>query len=131
MIRLLNLAAICCLIGSALYAYHIKYDTLYDTEEAAKLQRQVEAEKVAISTLKGEWQAVTAPARVQVLADKYLDLVPLNVRQTAVSAADLPRKEAEGDEIGQKLEALGLGEPTMTPTSKGAGSATPAGGRKP
>ncbi len=68
---------------------------------------------------------------MQVLADKYLDLVPLNVRQTAVSAADLPRKEAESDEIGQKLEALGLGEPTTTPTSKGSGGSTPAGGRKP
>jgi len=131
MIRLLNVAAICCLIGSALYAYHIKYDTLYDTEEAAKLSRQVETEKVTIATLRGEWQAMSAPARLQILADKYLDLVPLNVRRTAVSPADLPRKQAEGDEIGQKLEALGLGAPTATPPGRRSGSNTPSGGRKP
>jgi hypothetical protein len=131
MIRLLNLAAICCLIGSALYAYRIKYDTLYDTEEVAKLTRQVEVEKVTIATLHGEWQAMSSPARLQILADKYLDLVPLNVRRTAVSPADLPRKQSEGDEIGRKLDALGLGEPTTTPPGKGAGGNTPTGSRKP
>jgi len=131
LIRILNLAAICCLIGSALYAYRIKYDTLYDLEEAARLTRQVDAEKLAIATLHGEWQAVSAPGRLQTLADKYLDLVPLNVRQTALSAAELPRKQAESDEIGAKLDALGLGEPTMTPSSRSTGGSTPAGSRKP
>ena len=132
MIRLLNLAAICCLIGSALYAYRTKYDTLYDTEEVAKLVRQVEAERVTIATLRGEWQAMSAPARMQILADKYLDLVPLNVRHTAVSAAELPRKQADGDEIGRKLDALGLGEPTTTPSGRGgSGGSTPTGSRKP
>jgi hypothetical protein len=131
MIRLINLAAICCLIGSAIYAYRIKYDTLYDTEEVAKLSRQVELEKVTIATLRGEWQAMSAPGRLQILADKYLDLVPLNVRRTAVSPAELPRKQADGDEIGRKLDALGLGEPTTTPTGRGAGGSTPTGSRKP
>ncbi|MFI5013853.1 MAG: hypothetical protein ACHQAY_16050 [Hyphomicrobiales bacterium] len=131
MIRLLNIAAICCLIGSALYAYRIKYDTLYDTEEVAKLLRQVDAEKVAIGTLRGEWQAMSAPARLQILADKYLDLVPLNVRRTAVSPAELPRKQADSDEIGRKLEALGLGEPTTTPSGRGSAGSTPTGSRKP
>jgi hypothetical protein len=130
-IRILNFAAICCLIASALYAYRTKYDTLHDTEEAAKLERQVEAEKASIATLKGEWQAMTAPARLQILADKYLDLVPLNVRHTAVSAAELPRKQADADEIGRKLDALGLGEPTTTPHGKGSGGSTPTGSRKP
>jgi hypothetical protein len=132
MIRLLNLAAICCLIGSALYAYRIKYDTLYDTEEVAKLVRQVESEKAAIATLRGEWQAMSAPGRLQLLADKYLDLVPINVRHTGISAAELPRKPAEGDEIGRKLDALGLGEPaTTTPPGRGSGGSTPMGSRKP
>jgi hypothetical protein len=131
MIRLLNVAAILCLIGSALYAYRTKYDTLYDTEEVAKLTRQVEAEKTAIETLRGEWQAMSAPGRMQILADKYLDLVPLNVRHTAVSPAELPRKQAGGDEIGAKLDSLGLGEPTTTPAARGAGGSTPAGSRKP
>ena len=131
MIRPLNIAALCCLIGSALYAYRIKYDTLYDTEEAAKLLRQVDAEKVTIATLRGEWQAMSAPGRLQILADKYLDLVPLNVRHTALSPADLPRKQAEGDEIGRKLDALGLGEPTATPPRGGPAGNTPTGNRKP
>jgi hypothetical protein len=131
MIRFLNFAAICCLIASALYAYRTKYDTLHDTEEAAKLARQVEGEKASIATLKGEWQAMTAPARVQILADKYLDLVPLNVRHTAAFAAELPRKQADADEIGRKLDSLGLGEPTTTPHAKGSGGSTPTGSRKP
>jgi hypothetical protein len=131
MIRFINLAAICCLIGSALYAYRIKYDTLYDTEEAAKLVREVETEKTAIATLHGEWQAMTAPARLQILSDKYLDLIPLNVRRTAVSAAELPRKQADADEIGRKLETLGLAEPTATPADKGPAGRTPTGSRTP
>jgi hypothetical protein len=132
MIRFLNLAAICCLIGSALYAYKVKYATLLETEEAAQLSRQVDAERIAVATLRGEWQAVNAPTRLQVLADRYLDLVPLNVRHTAVSPADLPRKEADGDEIAAKLDALGLAAPTATPSSgKGGKDRTPTVRRKP
>jgi hypothetical protein len=74
---------------------------------------------------------MSAPGRLQILADKYLDLVPLYVRHTAVSPADLPRKQAEGDEIGRKLDALGLGEPTMTPSRGGSAGSTPTGSRKP
>ncbi|MHB2167570.1 cell division protein FtsL [Alsobacter sp. R-9] len=135
--RLLHILAIAALIGSALYAYRIKYDTLYLSEQVAKLKTRIAREKEAIAVLRAEWQFVNRPDRVQMLADKHLpDLAPAAVTQ-AVRWSEIPPRPAQADAIGAKLEALGLAAPTNTPTSSKApdgrplitGTTTP--GRKP
>ena len=42
MIRFLHMVAISALIASALYAYSIKYDTLYYAEQVAKTKAKVQ-----------------------------------------------------------------------------------------
>ena len=73
--RFFHVAAILALIGSALYAYRIKYDTIYLAEQVAKLNGQIAREKTAIAVLRAEWQLVNRPDRIQALADKHSDLV--------------------------------------------------------
>ena len=119
MIRLLHLLAILCLIGSAAYAYSIKYDTLYQAERVAKAKGQIARQREAIAVLKAEWQHLNRPDRLQAASDKHLDLQPLHIHQLA-RLSDLPNRPERGDEIGRKLEALGVLEPTATPKDKRA-----------
>lgn len=129
MVRLLNFFAIAALIGSAIYAYTIKYETIFHAETILKLKHEIKAEHDKIGTLRAEWAHLTRPERVQALADKFLDLQPVALNQI-VSADALPGKAPRIDAIGRKLEALGLAEPTNTPVdinTAGAGaSSTPA-----
>ena len=49
-------------IASAVYAYSIKYETLYYAEQVAKLKAKVQRERDAIAVLQAEWQLLE-PAR--------------------------------------------------------------------
>jgi hypothetical protein len=114
MVRLLNLFAILALVGSAIYAYSTKYETIFHAEKIAVLKHQIKNEEDAIGMAKAEWAHVTRPERVRLLADKLLDLQPMTLTQI-VGPEALPEKGMRVDEIGRKLEALGLSEPTNTP----------------
>jgi hypothetical protein len=112
-IRFLHLIAIAGLIGSAVYAYSIKYDTLYQAGQVAKLKSQLGREREAVAVLKAEWQLLTRPDRLQGMVDR-LALEPIGIDHLG-RLADLPARPDRGDEIGRKLEALGLLSATATP----------------
>lgn len=114
MIRFLHMIAIGGLIFSALYAYSIKYETLFQAEQVAKLKTKLARERDAVAVLKAEWQHLNRPDRLQAAAERHLDLVPMSPTQLA-RLADLPNRPPRQDEIGRKLEMLGLGELTATP----------------
>jgi cell division protein FtsL len=113
MVRLLNILAIAALIGSAIYAYTIKYETIFHAETIVKLQHEIKWEQDKIGMLRAEWAHLTRPERIQALADRFLDLQTVSLNQI-VKPESLPGKAQRGDEIGQKLEALGLGASTNT-----------------
>lgn len=124
MLRFLNIVAIVALVGSAVYAYTIKYQTSYRAEQIAKTKIEIKAERDAIAVQRADWAYMTRPERLQQLADKYLpDLKQLDVKQI-VSAQSLPDKAAHVDSIGRTLDALGLAgaatplaAPTTAPTT--------------
>jgi hypothetical protein len=124
MIKLLHIIAISALVASAGYAYSIKYETLFYVEQVAKLKSKVQRERDAIAVLQAEWQYLDRPDRLQVAADQHLDLQPLKIQQLA-RLSDLPDRPEREDEIGRKLEALGLLEPTATPKDKSSAVRTP------
>jgi hypothetical protein len=121
-IRLLHLVAIAGLIASAIYAYSIKYDTLYQAEQVAKLKTRLRKEREATAVLRAEWQLLTRPDRLQAAVDKYLQLEPIGTAHLG-RMSDLPAKAQRGDEIARKLESLGLFA-TATPAAKEPRSAT-------
>ena len=114
MIRFIHLIVICGLIASAGYAYSIKYETLYDAEQVAKLKAQAQKERDAIAVLRAEWHLLNRPDRLQAAADRHLDLQQLSIQQLA-RLSDLPERQPRGDEIGRKLEALGVLQPRRRP----------------
>jgi hypothetical protein len=107
MIKLLHIVAIGALISSATYAYTIKYDTLLYGEQLAKLKQQSLREREAIAVLKAEWQHLNRPDRLQALSERHLQLQPLAATQL-VRFSDIPDRGPKVDDIGKKLEALGL-----------------------
>jgi hypothetical protein len=131
MLRFLNIVAIVALIGSAVYAYSIKYQTSLQAEQILKMKHEIRAERDAIAVLRAEWSFLTRPERLQQLSDRYLDLQQLSVGQI-VSASAIPDKAERVDSIGQRLNLLGLDGSTSAQGS-GAENAptTPKGtGRK-
>ncbi len=124
LLRYLNVLAIGALVGSALYAYSVKYETILFSEQIVKVKHSIEREQDRIATLRAEWAYVTRPERLQMLADRHLDMLQLSPSQILLSASELPDQPPKVDTIGRKLESLGLAEPTNTPQdAKAAGSA--------
>jgi hypothetical protein len=105
MLRLLNVFAVAGLIGTAMWAYSIKYDTIYYAEQVKKLEKRLDRERDAISVLRAEWQHINRPVRLQILADRHLQLQALQATQIA-RAAELPAKPKNEDPLGSKLDQL-------------------------
>ena len=123
--RYLNVVAVAALMGSAVYAYSISYETMLFSAQIATTTDAIQHARDDVGMLRAEWAHLTMPERVQTLADRYLDLQTLQINQI-VGIEDLPDRAPKVDEIGRKLATLGLSEPTSTPhqISKG-GAATP------
>ncbi len=125
MIRILNIVAIVALVGSAIYAYSIKYRTIFHAETIAKLKNDIKKEQDEIGTLRADWAHLTRPERVQALSESLLDLQPLALNQI-VRAEALPDRAPKVDAIGRKLEDLGVLTSTATPADAAGGGATPS-----
>ncbi len=129
MLRFLNIAAIFLLIGSAVYAYSIKYQTSYRAEQIAKTKIEIKAEHDAIGVLRAEWSFLTRPERMQQLSDRYLDLQPLTVDKI-VSARSLPERAPHVDAIANKIDTLGLGVASTPTADVSAAPTTPKASAK-
>ena len=123
--RIIHVCAIAMLIGSAIYSYSIKYETIWYAEQVVKLKNKIQREHDDISVLRAEWAHLTRPERIQTLIDRHMETQVLSLTQI-VRATDLPDKAVKVDAIGRKLEALGFAEPTNTPGDSRGHSATPA-----
>lgn len=130
MLRVLNVFAVAVLIGSAVFAYSVKYETILFAEQILKTRHLIAGEQDGIDRLRAEWAILTRPDRLASLAGQGLGLQRLSLDQI-VQPADLPLPPPKVDSIGRKLDALGLGEPTATPTDKrsGGSAATPSSTR--
>jgi len=135
MLRFLNLVTIVALLGSAGYAYTIKYQTSYRTEQIAKTKIEIKTEHDALAVLRAEYSFLTRPERVQKLSEQYLDLQQPGLDKIT-SARALPERVAHADSIGAEIDALGLGvsstpavDPAAAPTTPKpkAGAAKPTG----
>ena len=109
MVRWLNLIAIVALLGSAAYAYSIKYETARYSAEIVRMQHEIQREKDAIGMLRADYAWLGRPGRVQQLADRHLDLQNFSIEKIA-KVNELPDRAPRIDAIGRKLEALGLAD---------------------
>ncbi|HRK25622.1 MAG TPA: hypothetical protein PLQ11_11780 [Beijerinckiaceae bacterium] len=107
MLRILNIAVLTLLVGTAAWAYQTKYETIFYAEQVKKLEARADKERDQIAILKAEWQLLNRPERLERLAQKHLDLKPIKAQQIS-RAEDLPDRKAAVDQIGAKLDSLGI-----------------------
>jgi cell division protein FtsL len=104
MVRLLNVLAIAALVGSAIYAYSIKYETIFRGEQIVELRQQIRSEQDSIGMLKAEWEHVSRPERIEALANQFLTLQQPSLQQI-VPVSALPDKVATVAATANKPDA--------------------------
>ena len=73
--------------------YHLKHRVAVLEDEAERLARALAAERQAIHVLASEWAYLNDPARLAGIAERHLDVAPLDAR-SAIRLDALPRGAA-------------------------------------
>ena len=92
--RLSVIVALALLLGSAIYAYGIKYDTIVLGEQIARQKIKIQKEKDQIALLKAEWQFLNRPDRIQALSDMQGDMTALQAQQI-VRWSEIPMRNGQ------------------------------------
>lgn len=125
MFRILNAVSVIALLAAAGIVYHVKYSSAFEAQEIAKLRTEIRSERDRIAILHAEWARRTAPDRVQALAEKHLDMQPLDVDHMDRLASLPAKSEGGGDALGGMIEALVDG-PSLNPPAPEAAAPKPA-----
>lgn len=70
-----------CVAVLAIGLYLVKYSVQDVQRNVASLKAELATEKESLHLLNAEWAYLNRPDRLRQLADKHLDLVPLDSRQ--------------------------------------------------
>ena len=79
--RIIHFLVIGMLVFAAAYVYRIKMESTSRTERVLRLNVEIHEQRDAIATLRAEWARLDAPLRLQGLADRHLELKPINATQ--------------------------------------------------
>lgn len=70
-----------CVAVLAIGLYLVKYSVQDVQRDVSTLKRDLASEKESLHLLNAEWAYLNRPERLRNLADRHLDLVPLDSRQ--------------------------------------------------
>ncbi|MCP3464375.1 hypothetical protein [Bradyrhizobium sp. CCGUVB23] len=109
--RLIHLFVIGALIFAAAYVYRIKMESTARTERVLRLHADIREQRDAIAALRSEWAKLDAPLRLQGLAERHLQLKPVNGTQydSLKNLPDRPPrlvKPGEPDPIGAMINTI-------------------------
>jgi len=84
-------------LGVAATTYMIKFGSEIESNDIAKLEREINLEKEAIDVLNANWSLLTGPARIQTLVERYGDELQLeNLEPQQVTTVEqIPLKPIE------------------------------------
>src|SRR5438046_5011088 len=89
--RIIHLLVVGMLIFAAAYVYRIKMESTSRVERVQRLNVEIREQRDAIAVLRAEWAKLDAPLRLQGLAERHLQLKPLNATQY-FSLKNLPER---------------------------------------
>lgn len=115
--RIIHLFVICALVFAAAYVYRIKMDSTTRTERVLRLRADIREERNHIAVLRAEWATLSSPRRLQGLAERHLDLRPIEASQFDALKNLPPRppsyiKSNEPDPIGAMIDTVAQDEST-------------------
>ncbi|MGD0151145.1 MAG: hypothetical protein ABSB77_21385 [Xanthobacteraceae bacterium] len=129
--RVINFVVIGALVLAAAYVYRIKFDSTVQAEHLAKLRGEVRRERDRIAALRAEWGELDNPARIEILAKRFLQLKP--IAPTQFDSLDrLPERPpddaraANDDPIGGMIGNLDPPETGTIPAAQAAPAAPAA-----
>ena len=106
MLRLLHLVVVGCLVAAAVALYQVKYESTSHVQRIAKLRSEIRAERERVAWLRAEWSRLSAPDRIQDLAQRHLGMQPVALARTD-EIAGLPEKpRPDADPIGDLIATL-------------------------
>ena len=126
--RIVHLFVICALVFAAAYVYRIKMESTVRTETVMRLHADIREQRDAIASLHAELSRLETPIRLQGLAERHLDLKPVENTQYD-NLKNLPERppsfarSTTPDPIGAMLDTL---TPDMTTTGSLPAPATEA-----
>jgi cell division protein FtsL len=94
MIRPSTLFFICVASGVGIALFHIKYQVSKLEQDYHQTQKRIKETKETIHILKAEWSHLNDPKRLQELATKYLNIVPIKSHQFISMKKLAPNEEA-------------------------------------
>ena len=68
--------------------FKVKYEVVEIEKDLAQAKKQIASEKEMIHVLHAEWSHLNEPQRLQKLAEKYLDIMPMKTEQIAAVISD-------------------------------------------
>ena len=119
--RIIHLLVIGGLVFAAAYVYRIKMESTERTERVLRLHAEIREQRDAIAVLRAEWARLDAPLRLQGLAERHLQLKPLNATQYD-SLKNLPErppspvKPGSPDPIGTMINTIEASSDAATVT---------------
>lgn len=61
--------------------FQVKYEVMHQEDELARIHRDIAASREQVRVLTAEWNFLSQPTRLDELAHRYLDLVPIGTPQ--------------------------------------------------
>ena len=102
-------------VVSAAVVFTLKYEVRDLKENLAALEAATARSRETVRVLRAEWSYLSRPARLAELAERHLDLEPIDAGQLGL-VADIPRRADPGSDVATlpedgALVSLELGQP--------------------
>jgi hypothetical protein len=81
--------------------FKVKYEVVEIEKQLAQTEQQIALEKEMLHVLNAEWSHLNEPQRLQKLAEKYLDIVPMKTNQIAAVISNFKNEESFKDVLPQ------------------------------
>lgn len=73
--------------------FKVKYEVVEIEQKLAQAQHQIDRERENIHILRAEWSHLNEPQRLQKLAEKYLDILPMKTDQVVAVIGDSKKED--------------------------------------
>jgi hypothetical protein len=87
------------LVGYAMF--QVKYEVMQQEAELARINHQIAGSREQVRILNAEWSFLTQPTRLDALAHRYLDLVPIGTAELGTIASIPFRNPAQAPSQAQ------------------------------
>jgi hypothetical protein len=81
MIRPSTILWACAVVAVGYAMFQMKYEVMQQEDRLARINREIASDREAVRVLNADWSFLSQPARLDELAKRYLDLVPIGTKQ--------------------------------------------------